>query len=161
MHENLNQIIDQVRTELLKSPEHIVIGKIKDAAELDESAKIIASDYRKVLNLFDGARCGAIDLWSYADLRQYQFRVSDVEGGPNAWIEIGQVLYEPLLLDRAKGSVYLLNTDREQLRLLADNLQSFLKNDVFGPGYAKLFPDCEHDDWYLFLRKMGLVYLEG
>ncbi|WP_143536095.1 hypothetical protein [Saccharibacillus sp. O23] len=124
---------------------------------MDEHATINVGDYREMLDLFDGARCGAIDLWSYADLPQHQFRVSDVEGGPNAWIEIGQVLYEPLLLNRENGSIYLLNTDRDDLCLLASNLQSFLKNDIFGSGYAKLVPDHEHDGWYLFLHEMGLV----
>lgn len=156
MHE-LNPIIDKLRTELLKSPEHIVIGKISDAATLEKRATFEAGDYREVLNRFDGARCGAIDLWSSADLPQHQFRVSRVEGGPNTWLEIGQVLYKPLLLNRDDRSVYLFDTDQEEVRLVEKDLQSFLKNDVFGPGYAKLVPDCESDDWYLFLREMGLV----
>lgn len=157
MRNDLALIIDRLRTELLKSLGSIVIGKIEDAAVLDENSIAKAGSYREVLHLFDGARCGAIDLWSYADLSQHQFRVSGMEGGSNTWLEIGQVLYEPLLLNHDDRSVYLFDTGEEQVRFLRNNLQSFLKNDVFGPGHAKLVPDCEQDEWYLFLREMGLV----
>jgi len=36
-------------------------------------------------------------------------------------------------------------------------LDSFLRNYVFGSGYCKVIPNSEKDDWVLFLKERGII----
>ncbi|ANF95592.1 hypothetical protein [Paenibacillus bovis] len=155
--ERLEEILKKIKNELLTSENNIIIGKMNNGVELNVASMMEVDTYSIFLEKSDGARFGSIDLWSYSELKENQFRVSELEGRHEKWIKIGQILYEPLLLCKENNSVYLFNTDTEQLYCISSDLCFFFENCVFGAGYIALVSDYHNDDWYKFLKKLHFV----
>ena len=157
MNEELNGVIMKVKERLSLEPSSVVIGKFNEGIDLKNSPAIELNDYKEILEKFNGGRFGSIDLWSYSNLEQNQFRISEIEDQEEKWLEIGQILYEPLLLNKQSKSVYLFDTNEEKLHFLDYDIFLFLKNKIFGLDYSEVIPDYESDPWYNFLQKIDLV----
>ncbi|MCM0665512.1 hypothetical protein [Flavobacterium tyrosinilyticum] len=69
-------------------------------------------------------------------------------------ISIGQILYEPLILDTISGNVYIFSRDDDDEMPMTKrgDLEYFLINYVFGDKYQEIIPDYEGDEWMLFLK---------
>ena len=160
MNDKLKGIIKLIKTELEKEPAAIIIGNLADGIQ----SKVFSDDlnigeYYEFLRECNGARCGAIDLWSFEELLKNQYRVSEIPGGKDNWVCIGQILYEPTVINKADGNVYRFYQGHET-NISADcfgNFDEFFMRYVFGDKYAKIIPDADEEEWYQFLKKIGLV----
>ncbi|OKP86582.1 hypothetical protein [Paenibacillus sp. P32E] len=153
MDSRLKSIIDNVKNKLIDEPDSIIIGELNHGNKFIKTDEVHLKDYFDFLSEVDGARCGAIDLWSYDELSQHQIRVSDYLDGK--WLEIGQVLYEPIVINENSGQVYCfkLGYPFQEAQPLGD-FNYFLINYVFGRKYEELVPDSHLDYWYQFLEKI-------
>jgi len=158
MNEEITKIIDCLKEGLKEDPSSIVYGKLNDGITgIDEEAgSLQIGKYYDLLRITNGARCGDIDLWSYGELERNQYVLSDMQDEEESWLSIGQILYEPLIMNRFDGNVYKLDEDGNTMNGFGE-LDFFLKNDVFGSGYCKLIPDSEQDDWFLFLKEKRII----
>lgn len=160
MNGKLKWIIETVKLELRKEPSAIVIGKLGDRNKneiLNDNLKI--QSYYEFLREYNGARFGSIDLWSSELLLKNQYRVTEIPGGEDNWTCIGQILYEPTVINKKDGKVYRFYQGHET-DMQADCFgvfDEFLLRYVFGEKYAEIIPDAEEEEWYQFLKRINLV----
>ena len=154
MNDNLIKIIDLAKQKLKETPGSILFGDLAKGEDKipDHLNWPIYSEFLKICN---GARCGDIDFWSINDLSQNQFYVTAMEGGQEVWLCIGQVLYEPLMLNKQDKKVYLLRKDElDNVPIFCfESFSDLILYYVFGKGYRDIVPDAENDEWYIFLKK--------
>jgi hypothetical protein len=159
MDVRLREAIGLVRQALDDDPAGIVIGDLRPPNPDIEVVESPLSGYFEFLRECDGARCGVIDLWSYGELSENQFRVAHLANEADRWICVGQLLYEPLAIDRQCGEIRRFrqdpppDTEGRDFGLAAE----FLRRCVFGPGYLDLVPDPATDGWCILLRRLGLL----
>ena len=160
MNDKLKEIIHTVKLELSKDPSFIVIGKLSDGSEnLGVTENNNIQQYNDFLRECNGARCGSIDFWSVELLLKNQYRVLDIPGGENEWLCIGQILYEPLVLNKNDLKVYRFyqgGEDEIQGDCFGD-FDYFMLNYVFGVNYLDIMPDAEEDEWFQLLKRLNLV----
>ncbi|POZ55840.1 hypothetical protein MKY08_13610 [Lysinibacillus sp. FSL M8-0337] len=157
MNKDIKTIIDCLKDGLKRDPSSIVFGKLNEGiGEMNEATILKLGKYYDFLRLTNGARCGDIDLWGYSELEKNQYVLSDLQDEKESWLSIGQILYEPLLINRLDGNVYEFIVDDGSKNCLGE-LDFFLKNYVFGSSYSKVIPNSEKDDWFLFLKKNGMI----
>lgn len=158
MNEDITNMIDCLKEALKEDPSTIVFGKLNDGFTgiHEEADSLKLGKYYDLLKVTNGARCGDIDLWSYSELERNQYVLSDMQDDKESWLAIGQILYEPLLMNRFDGNVYRLDEDGTTMNGFGE-LEFFLENIVFGSGYCRVIPDSEQDDWVLFLKKKGII----
>ncbi|MGG3283320.1 hypothetical protein [Paenibacillus solani] len=114
--------------------------------------------YFEFLTESDGARFGAVDLWSFEELPSHQFRVTEFFGGTEKWFEVGQVLYEPLVIEKSSGQVYcFFQGHPARVGQTLGDFNLFLLNYVFGRKYEELVPNVQSEEWYQFLKRIGLA----
>lgn len=158
MNEEITKIIDCLKEGLKEDPSTIVFGKLNDGimGVHEEAESLQLGKYYDLLKVTNGARCGDIDLWSYSELERNQYVLSDMQDDKESWLAIGQILYEPFIMNKFDGTVYRLDEDGTTMNDFGE-LDFFMQNVVFGSGYCKVIPDSEQDDWYLFLKKKGII----
>jgi len=158
MNDQLKQTIQRVRAVLEADPAGIVIGELRAGNPGIEIPVGPLAEYYEFLAECDGARCGAIDFWSLDELPGNQFRVGHLPGA-GKWLCVGQLLYEPLVINRANGRLWLFRQgpppDTEGAELGA--FGRFLSHDVFGLGYPHLVPHPEADRWCALLGRLALL----
>ena len=95
----LETIITHSRNRLVALPDAILIGEIPEGAKniSPEVLQLIAPAHCAFLKLCNGGSFGDIILWSTEELLDNQYRVPAEQP---SWYEIGQLLYEPLFLDK-------------------------------------------------------------
>lgn len=159
MDTKLFHTINLVKKELDKDPASIIFAQLKPGVKVsdDEAEKMgVYSDFLEVTN---GSRFGAIDLWSYGDWKTNQFVLHNRQNAQGSLISIGQILYEPLVLDINDQSVYTFRQYEGQdvpMTLIGD-FDYFLKNYVFGERYGEIIPDYDTDEWILFLKSIKII----
>lgn len=149
MNSNLKLLIKSVKKSLEIESNNMIIGDLNEG--WNGVNNFIHLSY---LSEFNGGRCGSIDLWSMDKLSENQYRLSALN--QNEWLEIGQVLYEPLVLNKTSGEVYLMDEDVEKKKASFKDTEYFLSNYVFGQRYKEIIPEGEKDEWYIFLEKFNL-----
>lgn len=153
MIKKLRNLLNELRLKLKDEPSSMIY------ADMNMKTDEIVNNYGKSQPYFDflkecnGARFGAVDLWSFAELSEHQFRMTAMLRGMENWLEIGQVLYDPLVIEKSTGLVYLFKqSDPEGLERSFGEFDEFLFHYVFGRKYVEIVPDAEIDDeWYHFL----------
>lgn len=157
MNDKLRTKIEKVRFELQKEVCAPIIGKLNEG--INSTNKLIPKSYRDFLNVCNGGRCGAIDLWSNELILDNQYRVTELVGGNVNWFCVGQVLYEPLVVKLDTEDIYLFyqGCKNEIEGKCFGNLDTFLNNYVFGKKYAEIIPDAEEEEWYIFLNKIKQI----
>lgn len=157
MNNELCKKISKARYELSKDVSSVIFGELNDGVVCDENLRI--KPYCDFLNVCNGASCGDIDLWSNEDIGQNQFRVTDLDGGSEKWVCIGQILYEPLVINLDSEEVYLFyqGHEKEIEGKCFGKFDDFLMEYVFGEKYAEIIPDVQDDEWYSFLRRINFV----
>jgi len=52
-----------------------------------------------------------------------------------------------------------MDEDVEKKKASFKDIEYFLSNYVFGKRYKEIIPEGEKDEWYIFLEKFNLVYM--
>ncbi len=158
MNNKLVEIIQTIKVELNENPNGLVIGKIRDGLTTELEICNNIQSYYDFLKVCDGARCGSIDFFGSDILLKYQFMVETIPGGQDNWFYIGQILYEPVVINKIDSKVYRFYRDNEDDSSgeCFGYLDEFLMDYVFGKKYSEIIPDAENDEWYQLLQKLKL-----
>ncbi len=155
MNKELRNLLGKIKYELSDDPSSIIYAEIEDAFLEDVDISLYTKLYSDFLQECNGARFGAIDIWGSDDFLQNQYRVVNIAGGNQEWICIGQVLYEPLVINKENELVYLFyqGEESETAPLCFGSLDDFLMQYALGKKYSEIIPETEDDDWYIFLTE--------
>jgi len=159
MNTQLHQTLKLVKNELDKNPDSIVFAQLKPGIKVEGRAMEKIGAYSEFLEVTNGARFGSIDFWSYDGLKKNQFVLHEQQNSKDSLISIGQILYEPLILDIIDQSIYTFKQDDDPdipMTFISD-FDYFLSNYVFGERYHEIIPDYDNDEWILFLKKMKII----
>ena len=148
----LETIIAHYRNRLASFPDAILIGEIPEGAEsiLPEVLQYITPVHSAFLTLCNGGTFGDIILWSVEELLENQYRVPTEQP---SWYEIGQLLYEPLFLDKHTQCVIFPTDVYEGIEGIEVDFDTFVREYIFGSKYKEkiIGYDNEDDDWSTFL----------
>ena len=153
----LEVIITHYRNRLASLPDAIIIGEIPEGAENipPEVLQLIAPVHSAFLKLCNGATFGDIILWSVEELLENQYRVPSEQP---SWYEIGQLLYEPLFLDKHSQCVIFPTDVYEGIEGIEVDFDTFTREYIFGSKYKEkiIGYDNEDDDWSAFLSNSSI-----
>jgi len=154
---NLETIITHYRNCLVASPDAILIGEIPEGAEniSPEVLQLIAPAHCAFFKLCNGGSFGDIILWSTEELPDNQYHVPQDQP---LWYEIGQLLYEPLFLDKHTQHVIFLADSYEGIEEIDVDFDTFVKEYIFGSKYKEkiIGYDNADDDWSVFLNNSSI-----
>jgi hypothetical protein len=159
MNTELHQTITLIKKELDKTHASIIFAQLKSGIKLGAAEIEKLGVYSEFLDITNGARFGAIDLWSYDDLTRNQFVLHDRQNSKESLISIGQILYEPIILDINDQKVYTfkLDDDSDIPMTFIGGFDYFLRNYVFGERYGEILPDYDSDEWIIFLKDLKII----
>ena len=150
----LETIITHYRNRLVALPDAILIGEIPEGAENipPEVLQLIAPAHCAFLKLCNGGSFGDIILWSTEELLDNQYRVP---ANQSSWCEIGQLLYEPLFLDKDTQHVLFPVDSYEGIEEIDVDFDTFVREYIFGHKYKEkiIGYDNADDDWSGFLKE--------
>ena len=153
----LETIIAHYRNRLASLPDAILIGEIPEGAENipPQMLKYIAPVHSAFLKLCNGGSFGDIILWSVEELLENQCRVPTEQP---SWYEIGQLLYEPLFLDKHTQCVIFPADVYEEIESIEVDFDTFIREYIFGNKYKEkiIGYDNEDDDWSAFLSDSSI-----
>ena len=153
----LETIIAHYRNRLASLPDAILIGEIPEGARNipQEVLDWGAPAYSAFLKLCNGGSFGDIILWSTEELLDNQYRVPAEQ--PSRY-EIGQLLYEPLFLDKHTQQVIFPADSYEGMEGFEVDFDTFVKEYIFGNKYKEkvIGYDSEEDDWAVFLSNSSI-----
>jgi hypothetical protein len=123
---------------------------------------------REMLELSDGPWGGAVVLFPTDQLVKQHFSCDDLDliDDPTAWLRVGTVSDEPLLLHRKTGELWWFPDTgtlwymSDRFELLVPDMETFVAGYLLGRGYRDIAPNPD-DGWYAFLRDLGLVTGDG
>ena len=155
MKKELAEMINNIRQKLEEDPSSIIYAQIKGRCESEMRDAFCTNEYYDFLKESNGARFGIIDFCNFERMEGIQFRVTDLPGAEKEWLCIGQILYEPLVMNRKSKLLYLYFQGNEDDKepIYFGQFDDFLANYVFGAKYAEIVPNCDEDDWYAFLKE--------
>ena len=149
----LETIITHYRNRLVALPDAILIGEIPEGAKniSPEVLQLIAPMHNDFLKLCNGGSFGDIILWSTEELPDNQYRVP---ANQSSSYEIGQLLYEPLFLDKHTQHVIFPADSYDGIEKIDVDFDTFVKEYIFGSKYKEkiIGYDNEDDDWSVFLN---------
>lgn len=153
----LETIIAHYRNRLASLSDAIIIGEIPEGAENipPEVLQLIAPVHSAFLKLCNGGSFGDIILWSVEELLENQYRVPSEQP---SWYEIGQLLYEPLFLDKHTQCVIFPTDVYEGIEGIEVDFDTFTREYIFGSKYKEkiIGYDNEDDDWSVFLSNSSI-----
>ena len=153
----LETIITHYRNRLATLPDAILIGEIPEGAENipPEVLQLIAPAHCAFLKLCNGGSFGDIILWSTEELLDNLYRVP---ANQSSWYEIGQLLYEPLFLDKDTQHVILPADSYEGIEEIDVDFNTFISEYIFGNKYKEkiIGYDNTNDDWSVFLNNSSI-----
>ena len=154
---SLEMIITHYRNHLAALPDAILIGEIPKGAENipPEVLQLIAPAHCAFLKLCNGGSFGDIILWSTEELLDNQYRVP---ADQSSWYEIGQLLYEPLFLDKHTQLVIFPADSYEGIEEIDVDFDTFVSEYIFGSKYKEkiIGYDNADDDWSVFLNNSSI-----
>ena len=153
----LETIIIHYRNRLASLPDAIIIGEIPEGAESipPEVLQYITPVHSAFLKFCNGGSFGDIILWSAEELLENQYRVPAEQP---SWYEIGQLLYEPLFLDKRSQCVIFPTDVYEGIEGIEVDFNTFVREYIFGSKYKEkiIGYDNESDDWSAFLSNSSV-----
>jgi hypothetical protein len=157
IEEELWHRVRLIRTALEGRRDGLVTGDVPDGNNSVQVPDGPLEDYYGFLRGCDGPRCGDIDIWTYSDLENQQFRIAHLEN-EGKLLCIGQLLYDPLTVEQSTGLVRLFAQEPgDEAGESLGRVEYFFRHCVFGEGYGKLVPDPDEDSWYRLLIELGLA----
>ena len=153
----LETIIAHYRSRLASLPDAILIGEIPEGAESipPKVLQLIAPAHCSFLKLCNGGTFGDIILWSAEELLENQYHIPAEQP---SWYEIGQLLYEPLFLDKHTQDVIFPADVYEGIEGIEVDFDTFIREYIFGSKYKEkiIGYDNEDDDWSVFLNDSSI-----
>ena len=153
----LETIIAHYRNRLASLPDAIIIGEIPEGAENipPEVLQLIAPVHSAFLKLCNGGTFGDIILWSVEELLENQYCVPSEQP---SWYEIGQLLYEPLFLDKHSQCVIFPTDVYEGIEGIEVDFDTFTREYILGSKYKEkiIGYDNAEDDWSVFLNNSSI-----
>ena len=153
----LETIIAHYRNRLASLPDAIIIGEIPEGAENipQKVLQLIAPVHSAFLKLCNGGTFGDIILWSVEELLENQYCVPSEQP---SWYEIGQLLYEPLFLDKHSQCVIFPTDVYEGIEGIEVDFDTFTREYILGSKYKEkiIAYDNEDDDWSAFLSNSSI-----
>ena len=153
----LETIITHYRNCLVALPDAILIGEIPEGAKSipPQMLKYIAPVHSAFLKLCNGGSFGDIILWSVEELLENQYRIPAEQP---SWYEIGQLLYEPIFLDKHTQCVIFPTDVYEGIESIEVDFDTFVKEYVFGSKYKEKIIGYANadDDWSVFLNNSSI-----
>ena len=153
----LETIIIHYRNRLASLPDAILIGEIPEGAKSipPQMLKYIAPVHSAFLKLCNGGSFGDIILWSVEELLENQYRIPAEQP---SWYEIGQLLYEPIFLDKHTQCVIFPTDVYEGIESIEVDFDTFVREYIFGSKYKEkiIGYDNEDDDWSAFLSNSSV-----
>ena len=153
----LETIITHYRNRLASLPDAILIGEIPEGAKSipPQMLKYIAPVHSAFLKLCNGGAFGDIILWSVEELLENQYRIPAEQP---SWYEIGQLLYEPIFLDKHTQCVIFPTDVYEGIEGIEVDFDTFVREYIFGSKYKEkiIGYDNEDDDWSVFLNDSSI-----
>ena len=150
----LETIITHYRNRLVALPDAILIGEIPEGAKniSPEVLQLIAPAHCAFFKLCNGGSFGDIILWSTEELLDNQYRVP---ANQSSWCEIGQLLYEPLFLDKDTQHVIFPADSYEGIEEINIDFNTFVSEYIFGNKYKEKIIGYNNaeDDWSGFLKE--------
>ncbi|OFN27850.1 hypothetical protein ACMYUL_05555 [Neisseria sp. CP9] len=145
----LAELVNHYRAKLDILSDAVLIGEIPEGiGEIpDELKKFLVLEHQDFLKICNGGAFGDIVLWSTDEILDNQFRVPSIF--KDKAYEIGQVLYEPVFLDRIS----------KQIRFEVDveiicPFDQFITGYIFGDNYSNIFANAAQDDmWFDFVER--------
>jgi len=159
MNTKLVQTLRLVKHELDKTPASIIFAQLTPGIKIEDTGMEKLGVYSQFLEITNGARFGSIDFWSYDGLKKNQFILQERQNSKDSLISIGQILYEPLILNIVDQSVYTFKQDDDSaipMTFIGD-FDYFLTAYVFGERYQEMIPDYDNDQWILFLKSIKII----
>jgi hypothetical protein len=154
----LKDKIARVKAVLTADPQGVVAGDVHTPASvIPISISNHWRPYSEFLLEADGGRFGSIDVWSHAEISVKQYPSVDYPGGQDRWLVIGQLLYDPLVLEADTGQLYLFKRDCEANGELLGEFDEFFTYAVFGERYVEVIADGNQDEWWAVLRSAGIL----
>ena len=154
---SLEMIITHYRNHLAALPDAILIGEIPEGAENipPEVLQLIAPAHCAFLKLCNGGSFGDIILWSTEELPDNQYRVLAEQP---SWYEIGQLLYEPLFLDKHTQLVIFPADSYEGIEEIDVDFDTFVSEYILGSKYKEKIIGYANadDDWSVFLNNSSI-----
>lgn len=142
---SLVSVFECLRRVLASAPQFYVAFAVNTPAVNAPKSVACTSYGRFLTDLSDGGRFGVVDLWSVEELSTKQFRSCE----PERLLEIGQILYEPLVLDLQHDS---LSWVRESSgTVILGHFETFLQRYVFGERYREIAA-ADDDLWLSYLE---------
>ena len=153
----LETIIAHYRSRLASLPDAILIGEIPEGAESipPKVLQLIAPAHCSFLKLCNGGTFGDIILWSAEELLENQYHIPAEQP---SWYEIGQLLYEPLFLDKHTQHIIFPTDVYEGIEGIEVDFDTFVREYIFGNKYKEkiIGYDNEDDDWSVFLSNSSV-----
>ncbi|MFN8856037.1 MAG: hypothetical protein ACK50P_10750 [Planctomycetaceae bacterium] len=140
--------IELIRALLRVDPSKIVAGKLREGCAKASSG---LPEWDQFLTISNGGNCGVFDLWSNEDLPRNQFYSSLMPGTQSDWLVIGQLMYEPIAVNRKTQQVVCFPDNAVSHDL--GPISHFVADFLFGRRYAEVVPNVEHDPWWHLLTK--------
>jgi hypothetical protein len=137
-------------------PDGITIGDLPPGLRCDSVLLDAVPAYRDCIHVTDGARMGVVDFYSFADLPNHQAAATVLPGGRECWLCVGHVLYDPLVLELASGSLYQMDSDggADSLRGVGP-LDDFLLS-LLDRRYLQT-TGVSPDRWFALLQRLGFA----
>jgi hypothetical protein len=155
MNDDLRSRIERMRAVLERDPDGITAGELRPAAESNsEYPDKSCEPYQSFLEVCDGGRFGSIDVWSSREIEGKQFVAVDFPGGPDAWLVVGQILYEPIACDGQGRLRLFVRGGPDEGEDLGQFDEFFM--GVFGAEYRGIVANGDLDPWWQALGSAGL-----
>jgi hypothetical protein len=152
MDSTVKEIVAKVKKALDADPTSIVAGEMRNG--LPEASCGVA-EWDLFLSSVNGGRFGAFDIWSVEELDMNQVFASVMPGGQHEWLVIGQMIYDPIGLNRTSGEVVCFAEGREPIAL--GSVETFATDYLLGKAYSTVIPNSQQDEWWKVLREAQVV----
>ncbi|MFE5484667.1 hypothetical protein [Streptomyces sp. NPDC056527] len=164
----VRSLIAAARGLLPQEREWEMMNQVPQGLDGETPSPSIPAPYQDFLRDADGAVFGVVALFSGKAAPKSQFYAGTLPDAPvplgeRDWFCIGVVSDDPLFMRRDDGTIWGFpdrgvmwshSTDFEQW---GDDMNSFLLECVFGPGYTRVTGADSTDPWWQVLRALGRV----
>jgi len=135
MNQSTIKRIAVIRGILRADPATVVAGDLRPGSHNPSSGVQTWDEFLAIMN---GGSQGAFDIWSNEELPENQFYATTMPGGRNRWLVIGQLLYEPIALNRATAEIRYFPEAGDSV--VFGDIDRFVGDILLGNKYCQVVP---------------------